>query len=183
MAMERIPVLADANIASVVSGPITYSPDVLAMLGPAFDVPNMWLAVGTGYGIIHGGGIGKYIADWMMDGEPPYDLTELDQGRYGQLDNKDYVMAKARESYGYNNQLGYPKLERPAGRPMRKMLSLSVLWTEVQKWDSMLAGSSQTGLFCRVMMEVTNQVFAGQTGLNQLDESMTWYLTKLVLLI
>ena len=55
MAMERIPVLADANIASVVSGPITYSPDVLSMTGPAFDLPNMWLAVGTGYGIIHGG--------------------------------------------------------------------------------------------------------------------------------
>lgn len=54
-AMERIPVLADANIASVVAGPITYSPDVLPMIGPAFDVPNMWLAVGTGYGIIHGG--------------------------------------------------------------------------------------------------------------------------------
>lgn len=54
-AMERIPVLADANITSVVAGPITYSPDVLPMIGPAFDVPNMWLAVGTGYGIIHGG--------------------------------------------------------------------------------------------------------------------------------
>ena len=54
-AMERIPVLADANIASVVAGPITYSPDVLPMIGPAFGVPNMWLAVGTGYGIIHGG--------------------------------------------------------------------------------------------------------------------------------
>ena len=54
-AMERIPVLADANIASVVAGPITYSPDVLPMIGPAFDVPNMWLAIGTGYGIIHGG--------------------------------------------------------------------------------------------------------------------------------
>lgn len=55
MGMERIPVLGNANIASVVSGPITYSPDVLPITGPAFDIPNMWLAVGTGYGIIHGG--------------------------------------------------------------------------------------------------------------------------------
>ena len=47
--------LADANIASVVAGPITYSPDVMGIVGPAFDVPNMWLAIGTGYGIIHGG--------------------------------------------------------------------------------------------------------------------------------
>ena len=66
------------------------------------------------------GGIGKYIADWMMEGEPPYDLNELDQGRYGNWTTKDYVMAKTRESYGYNNQTGHPKLERPAGRPVRK---------------------------------------------------------------
>ena len=69
------------------------------------------------------GGIGKYLADWIVDGEPPYDLNELDHaGRYGQWATKDYVMAKARESYGLNNQIGHPKLERPAGRPIRKNL-------------------------------------------------------------
>ena len=66
------------------------------------------------------GGVGKYIADWIIDGEPPYDLNELDQGRFGKWTTKDYVMAKARESYAYNNQIGHPKLERPAGRPIRK---------------------------------------------------------------
>ncbi|CAH3022869.1 unnamed protein product [Porites evermanni] len=119
-AMERIPVLADANIASVVAGPITYSPDVLGVIGPSFDLPNMWLAVGTGYGIIHSGGIGTYLADWIIDGEPPYDLIELEQGRYGTWATRDYVLAKCRETYGYNNQIGHPKLERPAGRPVRK---------------------------------------------------------------
>jgi len=54
-AMERFPVLQTADIASVVAGPITYSPDVLPMLGPDIEVPNMWLAIGTGYGIIHSG--------------------------------------------------------------------------------------------------------------------------------
>ena len=54
--MERVPLIENADIASVVAGPITYSPDVLAMLGPAPEVHNMWLAVGTGYGIIHAGG-------------------------------------------------------------------------------------------------------------------------------
>ena len=53
--MERVPVLETADIASVVAGPITYSPDVLPMLGPSPEVPNMWLAVGSGYGIIHAG--------------------------------------------------------------------------------------------------------------------------------
>ena len=55
-----------------------------------------------------------------MDGEPPYDLIELEQGRYGTWATRDYVLAKCRETYGYNNQIGHPKLERPAGRPVRK---------------------------------------------------------------
>ena len=66
------------------------------------------------------GGIGTYLADWIMDGEPPYDLIELEQGRYGTWATRDYVLAKCRETYGYNNQIGHPKLERPAGRPVRK---------------------------------------------------------------
>ena len=64
--------------------------------------------------------MGKYLADWIMDKEPPYDLNELDHGRYGKWTSRKYVMAKARESYGNNNQIGHPKLERPAGRPVRK---------------------------------------------------------------
>ena len=38
------------SIQSVVNGPITYTPDLLPMVGPTL-LPNMWLAVGFGYGI------------------------------------------------------------------------------------------------------------------------------------
>ena len=38
------------EIRSVVSGPITYSPDAIPLVGPDARVPNMWLALGTGYG-------------------------------------------------------------------------------------------------------------------------------------
>ena len=35
------------------------------------------------YGIIQAGGAGQYIADWLVDGEPPYDLIEVDANRFG----------------------------------------------------------------------------------------------------
>lgn len=54
-AMEMIPVLKTAEIASVVAGPITYTPDVVGLLGPSHEVYNYWLATGSGYGIIHSG--------------------------------------------------------------------------------------------------------------------------------
>ncbi len=40
------------------------------------------------YGIVHAGGIGKYLADWIMNDEPPYELTELDPGRFGKWCDK-----------------------------------------------------------------------------------------------
>lgn len=154
--MKRTPVLANAEITSVVSGPITYSPDAIPLLGPDAEIPNMWLALGTGYGIglagewwmffvlvkqlrknssktnrgwktsflflfcvFPSGGVGKYLSDWMIDGEPPYDLLECEPGRYGNWITREYVLAKARETYGLNNEMIHPKLERWAGRPVR----------------------------------------------------------------
>ncbi|CAH3147108.1 unnamed protein product [Porites lobata] len=73
------------EITSVVSGPITYSPDAIPLVGPDARVPNMWLALGTGwgYGIGLAGGICKYLSDWMIEGEPPFDLIEWEPNRYG----------------------------------------------------------------------------------------------------
>ena len=86
--------------------------DSLLAIRKSYFIPNLCFT-------FHSGGYGKYIADWIVDGEPPYDLIELDPGRYGNWTTRDYVMAKCRESYGMNNAIGFPKEERWAGRPMR----------------------------------------------------------------
>uniref|UniRef100_A0A8C6L049 Dimethylglycine dehydrogenase, mitochondrial n=1 Tax=Nothobranchius furzeri TaxID=105023 RepID=A0A8C6L049_NOTFU len=144
MAMEMVPVLKKADIINVVSGPITYTPDLLPMVGPHQGIHNYWTAIGFGYGVIHAGGIGKFLSDWMRNGEPPYDLIECDPNRYGRWTDVPFMCAKARESYGFNNvgkdtimvcfqrgvmvflslklltlvfPVGYPKEERFAGRP------------------------------------------------------------------
>jgi dimethylglycine dehydrogenase len=56
-----------------------------------------------------------------MAGEPPYDLIELDPDRYGRWTDASYTLHKSRESYGLNNIIGYPKEERPAGRPTSRV--------------------------------------------------------------
>ena len=48
MAMERFPLLAKGEITRTVSGPITYAPDGLPMLGPYQGLRNYWCAVGFG---------------------------------------------------------------------------------------------------------------------------------------
>ncbi|KAL7854244.1 hypothetical protein AOLI_G00210880 [Acnodon oligacanthus] len=124
MAMEMVPVLKHADIINIVSGPITYTPDLLPMVGPHQGVRNYWTAIGFGYGIIHAGGVGKFLSDWIVSGEPPYDLIECDPNRYGKWTTAPYLCAKARESYGFNNVVGYPKEERFAGRPTSRVSAL-----------------------------------------------------------
>ncbi|KAJ8286966.1 hypothetical protein GJAV_G00045430 [Gymnothorax javanicus] len=121
LAMEMVPVLKTADIINIVSGPITYTPDLLPMMGPHRGVRNYWTAIGFGYGVIHAGGAGKFLSDWIMTGEPPYDLIECDPNRYSNWTTVPYMCAKARESYGFNNVVGYPKEERFAGRPTSRV--------------------------------------------------------------
>ncbi|XP_016116054.1 dimethylglycine dehydrogenase, mitochondrial [Sinocyclocheilus grahami] len=120
-AMEMVPVLKNADIINIVSGPITYTPDLLPMIGPHQGARNYWTAIGFGYGIIHSGGVGKFLSDWIVSGEPPYDLIECDPNRYAHWTSVPHLCAKARESYGFNNVVGYPKEERFAGRPTNRV--------------------------------------------------------------
>lgn len=120
-AMDLLPIMQETDITSVIAGPITYSPDILPMMGPTHHLTNYWLAVGFGYGIIHSGGAGKYLARWMMNGEPDYDLIECDPDRYSDWTDRKFLMEKARESYGMNTCPAFPKEERWAGRPTERV--------------------------------------------------------------
>ncbi|CAG0913095.1 unnamed protein product [Notodromas monacha] len=121
IAMEAFPCFAKAEIKSVICGPITYSPDLAPLIGPG-TLPNSWVMAGFGYGIVHAGGAGRYLADWIIDGEPPFDVSEYDPGRFRPTwTTPEYVSTKARESYGLNNALPYPFEERFAGRPTTRL--------------------------------------------------------------
>ncbi|CAB1318715.1 unnamed protein product [Coregonus sp. 'balchen'] len=98
MAMEMVPVLKIADIINIVSGPITYTPDLLPMVGPHQGARNYWTAIGFGYGVIHAGGIGKFLSDWIVTGEPPYDLIECDPNRTSGV----YELLKGKASMGFH---------------------------------------------------------------------------------
>ncbi|KAL5260238.1 hypothetical protein ACHWQZ_G010380 [Mnemiopsis leidyi] len=119
--MDLLPIIQETDIQSVVAGPITYSPDILPMIGPTHHLKNYWFAVGFGYGIAHSGGAGNYLARWIMNGEPDYDLIECDPDRYSTWTDRKFLMAKARESYGMNTAPAFPKEERWAGRPTARV--------------------------------------------------------------
>ncbi len=118
-AMERVPILADAGIKTVVNGPITFTPDANPLIGPAFGLRNAWLLTGSSMGVMEGGGAGKLLAEWMIGGEPPMDALAVDSRRFGGYADRDYRIAKAVESFGNQFAVHYPFEERTAGRPAK----------------------------------------------------------------
>ena len=118
-AIELVPALGRAGIRRNVRGPICTTPDNLPLVGPAWGLRNFWLAQGCSGGILMGGGIGHYLSEWMIDGEPGIDLSEIDCRRFGAYANKRWTAVKAREAFGHNFGIHYPGYEWPAGRPNR----------------------------------------------------------------
>ena len=119
MAMERVPALAEAGIKTIVNGPITFTPDANPLIGPAFDLDNAWLLTGSSMGVMEGGGAGDFLADWIVDGEPPRDALAIDARRFGGYADRDYRLDKAVECFGLQFGVHYPFEEREAGRPRR----------------------------------------------------------------
>lgn len=115
-AMERIPALKTAGIRTVVNGPITFTPDANALIGPVRRLENAWLLTGSSMGVMEGGGAGWYLAHWMTHGSPPMDALDLDSRRFGDWAGRDYRVAKAIECFGLQFGVHYPFEERPAGR-------------------------------------------------------------------
>ena len=140
-AIELVPALGRAGIRRNVRGPICTTPDNLPLVGPAWGLRNFWLAQGCSGGILMGGGIGHYLSEWMIDGEPGIDLSEIDCRRFGAYANKRWTAVKAREAFGHNFGIHYPGYEWPAGRPNRsapshgRLSERGAVWGAVYGWE------------------------------------------------
>ncbi len=118
-AQRRVPALANCGIKDIVNGPISYTPDGNALIGPAFALPNVWLNEGHSFGITAAGGAGWQLAEWIVEGEPGIDMLALDPRRYGGYAGKRYVVKKNEETYRNVFTVHYPDEERPDGRPAK----------------------------------------------------------------
>lgn len=75
-AMDRVPSLADCGVRMFFCGPESFTPDLHPMLGPAPELDGYWVAAGlNSLGILLGGGVGNVLAQWIVDGAPPVDIT------------------------------------------------------------------------------------------------------------
>jgi len=116
-ACARMPILGTVGVQRVINGPIPYAPDGLPYIGPAFGLPNFFHCCSFSFGICQGGGAGKSIAEWVIDGKPEWDLWSVDPRRYTDYADQPYVVARATELYQNEYAIAFPNDEWPAGRP------------------------------------------------------------------
>ncbi len=115
-AMERVPLMATSGVGRVINGPIPYAPDGLPLIGPMPGVSNAFEAHTFTFGIAQGGGAGKVLAEWIVDGHTEWDMWAVDPRRYTDYTDQDYCNQKGMEVYGNEYAMHFPHHEWPAAR-------------------------------------------------------------------
>jgi dimethylglycine dehydrogenase len=119
-AFERFPVLNRVGIRRWVNGAFTFSPDGNPLVGPVRGKKNYWLACGVMAGFLQGGGVGKSLAEWMIEGEPRADIYGMDNARYGAYaSNREYIRQMTGQFYSRRFVMSYPNEQLWAGRPLK----------------------------------------------------------------
>jgi glycine cleavage system aminomethyltransferase T/glycine/D-amino acid oxidase-like deaminating enzyme len=141
-ASELVPALQTAEVVTMINGPEAFTPDGEFILGES-DVRGFFVAAGfCAHGIAGAGGVGKVMADWIVHGEPEYDLWKMDIRRFGrQYRSRRYARERAYEVYATYYDIHYPGEERRAGRPLKtaptygRLAELGAEFGEKSGWE------------------------------------------------
>jgi 4-methylaminobutanoate oxidase (formaldehyde-forming) len=141
-AIIRTPSIKDAQVVRLVNGPEAFTPDNEFILGPS-EVRGFWVAAGfCAHGLAGAGGMGRLVAEWIVEGRPGLDAWEMDSRRFGRhYISREYTLARTVEIYSTYYDVKYPGHERSAGRPLRlspayaRLAELGAAFGEKSGWE------------------------------------------------
>lgn len=114
-AMQRVPIALKAGVRKFFCGPESFTPDLQPIVGEAPELANYFVAAGlNSIGILTGGGLGRVLAHWIVNGRPDVDVTGFNIDRLHPYQaNPEYRQTRTMESLGMVYQCHYP------ARPMQ----------------------------------------------------------------
>lgn len=115
---RHFPAFNKAGIRKIINGPFTFSPDGNPLVGPVRGMTNFWSACAVMAGFSQGGGVGLALAQWIIEGDPGFDVFAMDVCRYGDYATLAYTNARVRENYSRRFSIRYPNEELPGARPL-----------------------------------------------------------------
>jgi dimethylglycine dehydrogenase len=116
---KHFPALANAGIKRVINGPFVFTPDGNPLVGPVQGLKNYWAACGVMAGFSQGGGVGLALSQWMVNGDPGFDVWAMDVSRFGEWATRTYTNEKVRENYARRFSIKFPNEELPGARPQQ----------------------------------------------------------------
>ncbi len=143
MAVNRMPMLETAGIHTFFNGPESFTPDDRYYLGEAPELKGYYVAAGyNSIGIVSSGGAGMALAQWMNDGEPPFDLWEVDIRRAQPFQkNRRYLRERVTETLGLLYADHFPYRQMATSRGIRRsplhehLKARGAVFGEVAGWE------------------------------------------------
>jgi len=105
-ARERLatifPILKELEILAYKRGLTTFAPDGAYLVGPVPQVEGLFAATGcAALGIAGSAAVGRWLANWVAQGDPGEDLSPVDPYRFGdKASDRDWVRRQGEEFYG-----------------------------------------------------------------------------------
>jgi len=109
-AMRRVPITMETGVRKLFCGPESFTPDLQPVVGEAPELKNYFVAAGlNSIGILTGGGLGRVLAHWIINGRADVDITGFNIDRlHTYQSNPEYRKTRTVESLGMVYQCHYP---------------------------------------------------------------------------
>jgi 4-methylaminobutanoate oxidase (formaldehyde-forming) len=137
-AIHRTPCLETAEIKMLLNGPESFTPDGNFIVGEAPGLSNYFVCAGfNSAGIANSGGAGRLIAEWIVGGEAPRDLWDVDVRRFGSFTaNRRALAERTAETLGLHYAMRWPRQELQTARPLRTSPLYDLLDVKGAEWGS-----------------------------------------------
>jgi glycine cleavage system aminomethyltransferase T/glycine/D-amino acid oxidase-like deaminating enzyme len=142
-AMRRVPISLQVGIKKFFCGPESFTPDLRPIVGEAPELRNYFVAAGlNSIGILTGGGIGRVLANWIINGSPDVDVTGFNIDRLHPYQaNPQYRRARTIESLGLVYKCHYPTMTPQTARGVKRsaihdrLATAGAYFKDVSGWE------------------------------------------------
>ncbi|MGI9389791.1 MAG: GcvT family protein [Boseongicola sp.] len=140
-ALDLMPCLENTGIQHFMNGPESFTADTRPFVGEAPQIDGLFLAAGmNSVGVMSSAGIGRALADWVVDGHPRMDMWEVDVARADpQTATASHMEARMEEAVADQFAMHWPFKQPSAGRGLRKS-ALHDAWAEAGAEFGLTAG-------------------------------------------
>ena len=142
-AMNRVPITLKVGLKKFFCGPESFTPDLRPIVGEAPELRNYFVAAGlNSIGILTGGGMGRVLAHWIINGSPDVDVTGMNIDRlHPYQSTPQYRRERTVESLGMVYRCHYPTMSPETARGAKRspfhdrLAAAGAYFKDVSGWE------------------------------------------------